>query len=304
MKRMFVWVIYELSGIRAIWEHIEPPTDKEKEAECWRPAPTFTLWAAGIYTALFGLASARYEHAVDRVETRAGAVVALLANDRVRSEAAAQVALIQNREVPKQPKYFDWPPSFFDSFVLREPYEDGIEMLKTAVESCKKELSGANLSEAILERATLYEANLELANLSRANLERANLSKAKLMRARLEGARLERARLPEANLQRAYLQGAYLFEVNLEGAYLHDANLRGAYLIKANLLRANLQWANLEAAYLQGANLQDIQNWKEIQSIEGANITGVRNAPDGFIEWALENGAVIDEDPAEEDKPQ
>jgi hypothetical protein len=31
--------------------------------------------------------------------------------------------------------------------------------------------------------------------------------------------------------------------------------------------------------------------WRDIKSIQGANIYGVRNPPEGFIRWALENGA-------------
>jgi hypothetical protein len=47
----------------------------------------------------------------------------------------------------------------------------------------------------------------------------------------------------------------------------------------------------LSAADLGMANVKDIE-WKEIASVKGANIQGVKSAPDGFIAWALANGAV------------
>ena len=270
---------YELLGFRWVWEHIRPPAEKEKKGE-WRPAPTFTIWVFGVYTALFGLASARYEHAVDRVEIRAGAVVALLANDKIRSDATAQVALIQKRRVPKRPEY--WPP-FFDSFWKREPYQEGIELLKTAVESCKKELGGANLSGAILLNAKLEGANLHEADLRDAILQNADL----------KGAQLQLVKLLRADLQEADLQGADLPRAEMQMTNLRQAKLQRAQLQRANLQGSQLQGTFLQGAFLQEANLQDIQGWKEIRSIQGADITGVRNAPTGFVDWALNNGAVI-----------
>jgi len=50
---------------------------------------------------------------------------------------------------------------------------------------------------------------------------------------------------------------------------------------------------------LNGADLTNIKNWRQIESIEKANIYGVKNPPDGFVEWAMENGAVSIENLAE-----
>ena len=47
----------------------------------------------------------------------------------------------------------------------------------------------------------------------------------------------------------------------------------------------------LENADLRGVNLQGVQ-WKDIKSIEKANIHAVRNAPDGFVAWAIQHKAV------------
>ena len=289
------WVVYELTGARWVWEHVWPPKEDEKKER--RPAPTITIWVAGVYTALFGLASARYEHAVDRVETRAGAVVALLANDKVRGNAAAQVALIQEREVPKRPEYGTF---FIDSFWKWQPYLEGIELLKTAVESCKKELREANLTGSNLAGANLAGGNLREANLQEANLLEADMQGATLEQANLQGATLERANLRGATLERAKLQMTKLHGVDLYQADLQEVKLQGADLQRANLQWVKLQGADLQRAKLQRSKLQlaDLQNirWRRIKSIKGANITAVKNPPDGFIKWALEHGAVFNKD--------
>ncbi len=178
-------------------------------------------------------------------------------------------------------------------------------------------LSGANLSEAYLNdanlsRANLFVANLTWANLSGANLTGANfsgayLSHTNLSRADLHDANLFGAKLPDANLSgadlshtnlsradlgSASLSGAVLWTSNLTRAYLSWANLSGADLSHTNLSRANLGYVNLSGADLCESNLKGIKRWKYIRSIKYANIYGVKNAPDGFIEWAKEQGAV------------
>jgi hypothetical protein len=33
--------------------------------------------------------------------------------------------------------------------------------------------------------------------------------------------------------------------------------------------------------------------WKRLKKVSTANIAGVKNAPEGFVDWALKNGAVV-----------
>nr|VFJ95213.1 MAG: Pentapeptide repeat-containing protein [Candidatus Kentron sp. H]VFJ95855.1 MAG: Pentapeptide repeat-containing protein [Candidatus Kentron sp. H]VFK02049.1 MAG: Pentapeptide repeat-containing protein [Candidatus Kentron sp. H] len=63
-------------------------------------------------------------------------------------------------------------------------------------------------------------------------------------------------------------------------------------LAGVNLKFANLSGAELTGADLSGARLGEIENWKATVSIRKANILGIKNAPEGFREWALEKGAV------------
>ena len=61
-----IWLFWDFSGLRAIWERIRPPYDLSTHRR--RPA-TFMLWVIGIYSALFGIASQRYENRIDIVHS-------------------------------------------------------------------------------------------------------------------------------------------------------------------------------------------------------------------------------------------
>jgi len=130
------------------------------------------------------------------------------------------------------------------------------------------DLSGINLSFAILELvnfrlrdlrkvalfgAWLNGADLEFANLSGANLVDTQFTTAVLHRADLSGADLSKADLDRANLRGANLSGA-----NLRNANLKDADLSGAKLVGAKFNRTDLSNANLSRAKLDEADFRDV----------------------------------------------
>jgi len=129
-----------------------------------------------------------------------------------------------------------------------------------------------------------------------------DVSTAFLQNVALEGAELRRATFHAADVRNARLRNAVLADADLSSANLRQADLRGADLSGATLtdsdlaladLRgANLANAMLEKADLRGADLSSITDWQSIQSIELANVDGVKNAPKGFLEWATLHGAV------------
>lgn len=79
---------------------------------------------------------------------------------------------------------------------------------------------------------------------------------------------------------------------NLYGAVLFHANLTKAILYEADLTRTDLRYASFNGAVLNGANLKNIMGWQTIRGIKNANIYGIKNPPNGFIEWAKKRGAV------------
>ncbi|HXW14568.1 MAG TPA: pentapeptide repeat-containing protein [Terriglobia bacterium] len=125
----------------------------------------------------------------------------------------------------------------------------------------------------------------------------------------LQGIRLPRARLIRADLnavdarnsdfQGADFMGANLHSGNFRDSDLSISNLQDADLGEADLCSANLSGAVLDGATLDAAELGNTDlgrvKWREIKSLKGANIRQVHNAPEGFIQWATQHGAVTTE---------
>jgi hypothetical protein len=112
----------------------------------------------------------------------------------------------------------------------------------------------------------------------------------------LDGAWLENVDLRNASMQMASFEGANLLGAQLQGATLTGANFRNATLVTASLAGASLQGADFTGARLSAADLSeaDLYNVKGLRdcTLSYTNIEGVRRAPHGFREWALEQGAV------------
>ena len=115
-----------------------------------------------------------------------------------------------------------------------------LEQHKLWLVSNEKEGKRANLTHADLSGANLSGAILRYADLTRANLRCADLTFADLTSANLTGDDLTDVDLSYAHLTRANLSGADLSGAILTGADLTDANLSYAHLTWANLSGANL----------------------------------------------------------------
>jgi hypothetical protein len=142
---------------------------------------------------------------------------------------------------------------------LQELNHDGVPLVGVDV-------SGAFLQNVHLEHARLLRSNFSSADLRDGNFNFADFSDADLR---------------AANFRQSHLQGAGFERADLQDADLTDADLTGADLSGAALGNADLTNANL-------ANLQ----WRNLRSVKSANIYGVKNAPDGFVSWARQHGAV------------
>jgi hypothetical protein len=124
-------------------------------------------------------------------------------------------------------------------------------------------------------------------------LERAHLERCDLHAADLRSGDLSFARLTDSNLQSANFR-----EANLTGADLSSTELQDSDLNQANLEHTNLVNADLSRADLREADAKDFA-WKQIQSMQLANIYGMKNVSDEFVVFAKKHGAVslqLDED--------
>jgi len=142
-----------------------------------------------------------------------------------------------------------------------------------------------------LEELNVDGISLIGVDVSGAFLQGVRLEKARLSRANFNSADVRNSDLRDADLSNAELQSANFRESDLRNADLSGAGLKDADFSRANLGGADLSGAILDDADLHEADMQNVR-WQKIRSIRKANIAGVKNAPEGFAAWALQNGAV------------
>ncbi len=128
-------------------------------------------------------------------------------------------------------------------------------------------------------------------DVSSAFLQGVQLPKARLLRANFSNADVRNSNLESADLSFASLNGANFRLSNLQHVSLIFADLSEADFCGAHLNGANLSDATLDNADLGNADLSAIK-WQQIKSVKKTNLAGVKNAPEGFLSWALGNGAV------------
>lgn len=132
-------------------------------------------------------------------------------------------------------------------------------------------LVGVDVSSAFLQGIRLRRADLSRSNFSAADLRRSDLS----------GCDFTLANLSSANFREAHLDHTSLVQADLRNADLHSASLAGA----------DLSGAILDDADLGEVDLANIR-WQGLKSIAAANLANAKNAPAGFLDWAMKNGAV------------
>ena len=142
------------------------------------------------------------------------------------------------------------------------------------------------LQELNHDRVPLVGVNAAGAFLMGVHLEKAHLLRADLSKSDMRGGKLDQANLEFADLSGANLRSVSLRDVNLENADLSDADLE-----EASLSGARLSGADLSRTDLRNCDLKNVV-WKDIRGIHLANVVHVKNAPSGFLEWAMQQGAV------------
>ena len=147
--------------------------------------------------------------------------------------------------------------------------------------------------------------NLHDADLSEAWLDSADLRQVSFRGSALRKTNFNSTQLSGAMFKFADAAGAYFMGTQADGVQFMFSDLSGAIFSQAILTDANFNQTTLKGATISGdvrgasfyqANLENaslgLENWRLIDTIDGTNIFGVRHAPDGFIEWALANGAI------------
>lgn len=133
---------------------------------------------------------------------------------------------------------------------------------------------GTEGGRAALSRQNMTGVDLSGAILTQADLTYCRLIGAECSEAKLDGADLRYAEMAGADLTEAVLGASRLRHVNLQGAKLKGANLRGA-----DLSGADLRGADLEGAQMHGATLLDTQiNDTDLSSAEGLTQAQINKA--------------------------
>ncbi len=269
-KKLLLWIVWEFSGLRFIWEKIFPPRTMHK-----RPPVTFIFWLLGAYLTLFGWASLKYELTVAKIEKRTNIVFLQLSSPAYK-KALGRIPDLQHLPCPPEPRLLK-PATVYFSLTQTEKHLQMVHLLIETVEDWKRSLDAVELKRAYLPYARLWDADLQEANLKNANLYHAQLWDANLQDVIAWDANFENANLKDADLRGADLRGANLKNANLKNANLKDADLRNTCLVMADLRNANLEntdlrEASLHQANLAGAVLKDSRLWNA--DLGQANLQG------------------------------
>ena len=211
-KKLY-WFITEFLPIRYLYEKIMPPPLSVTSNPDYRSPSSILIWIIGIYVALFGLASQRYENRVDVIENRTNALITQLAHSKMQHLAIERVADAQNHYVPVQPSFMR-PDRVFSAFFF-EPsqfHKDTVTQLKDSVVSLKEsKINNKYLfSKKDLSNIQLQHAELQGGYFTGATLDNANLFGADLFNVRFDGAILRNAIMGDAKIRSTNFEGADL----------------------------------------------------------------------------------------------
>jgi hypothetical protein len=128
-------------------------------------------------------------------------------------------------------------------------------------------------------------------DVSGAFLQNVHLEHARLLRSDFSVADLRDSHFNFADFSDADLHTANFRQSHLHGAGFQRADMENADLVDADLSDADLSGVTLTNTDLRNANLSNLR-WHDIGSLKNANIYGVKNAPEGFVSWAKQHGAI------------
>ena len=142
------------------------------------------------------------------------------------------------------------------------------------------------LQELTADHVDLVGVDVSDAFLQGVRVPGANLARASLRGSDLRAAVFERADLQYADLTSANIRNGTFAKANLRYSIFADGDLNGC-----DLTEADCDDTDFSRADLRNCELKNLK-WKGIRSLKLANVFGVRDAPEGFLAWAMQQGAV------------
>ena len=104
-KRILVtilWILYEYTGAHYIWRKIKPLKDPVTGN---RIPASITIWVIGIYFALYGIASQRYENRLGVLENEVSLIVAQIGSPSGK-KALGRIPDVQKKPCPSDTLIF------------------------------------------------------------------------------------------------------------------------------------------------------------------------------------------------------
>ena len=202
------YFLYNYSGLRAIVEKIHPPTEEQQQDCFFRKPSTFMLWAVSIYIAIFSIASARYDRAVNLYEMQIGSWQSQMTT-KYKAQACSNIAIIQRSKVPQKTDVLLLWDTIMSLFIQGE-YKEGQDTITRSIQAYKKGLSNAELHEANLNRIDLSNSNLQEATLTSTQIKNAKLISANLKNATLTMADMSKTDFSYADMRNTIFYTKYL----------------------------------------------------------------------------------------------
>ncbi|HEY7235569.1 MAG TPA: pentapeptide repeat-containing protein [Gemmatimonadaceae bacterium] len=153
-------------------------------------------------------------------------------------------------------------------------------------------LDSADLRGAALRGTHMTHAQLTGVRLDDANLDKADLSESRGYNPLIQHVWFRRGKLRKVNFEYALFDSTEMFAVRMDSSAITNSDFHNAAMGAVDLKWTDLSGTELGGTRLAGADLRyaklkDIKNWRDIRCLEGANLFGVREAPDGFLDWAF-----------------
>ena len=121
IKKSSLWLLWDFSGMHAIWQKISPQKNHGKDA------PTFLLWLVSIYIALYGISSQLYQNRISVLENSLNATLSIMqVGDR--KLGYSRLAEVQNMKTPEDPIFLR-PTTVFKSLICS--WNNNLRMVET-----------------------------------------------------------------------------------------------------------------------------------------------------------------------------
>ena len=227
-KKDTLWLIWDLSGIRFIWNKIRPEKDVGQAAPS-----SFLFWIVTIYLGLHSIASSKYDNSVASYDQGISTIYFELSIPELKQLGINKIADLQKRKFHSKPSIVDPIDTLKTVFFKSKIDPKKQNQLKTILKYYKKELNNSYLDSIDfshfdgLSNSNFSNSNLNNAKFSDSNLIGSNFNNAKLTNANFTGAQLSFATFQDANMQDANFIGASGIDFEtFQNAY----SLKGAQL--------------------------------------------------------------------------